>query len=743
MKWLTCAIVCVCLFYLSDAFSGVLYSDAELKAAGAEWSKVEARWKKVEAHYEAKIKYIKGRKDLSPARKSKIIAREKAVLRRKSMALAVKRNEIQEMLINETNARVKGTHATSQPVKQTAGTRLGDKGHRGMKGDLDAGSGALTTEKMKDVVKEMGLDVKIRETPGTLEFEGAFEFTVNKTGIAAKPGSAFHQVKINVDAHNKETYVSESMKKRGADGKLIRQQAGADYVTVQDHKTKAMKGLLSDGDALVKHPDAMQGMAKGTSKTLGDAKIDDDTLAKILRQRGINKTPEEFRKYLQNIKEQKTVISDAAEAKRIRDVSEDVFNAAENKTRVKAKAEMADLKNRIKKARAEGRTDDVRKMSDEYVDSRVKIEETRLANEEKMREAHHGGSKKPTHPELVVEPDGRNLTRPNAEVNGRKPTIPDDALPGKVRVGAPDVPNVKTTWKTRVVKTRAVVNKVLPIVTTVVDIGQASQTLEDYVAGKIDTRQAAIRLAEQSPIGGLITAGKKINQSSADWWEATRLTAQANRQNRVNYYQQWYIRLVKAGVAKDEVRNLVADAMITGDDSGLDSQALSLKMDGKGIDRPELIVDVVVADDNVFERFLNTGKGIVIGSYEGVKYIVTAPYRVVQAWGQGEVAEADLKLQSATQIALQKTRMYRLLRVAGISNKYALIAVNDYYDDGDKKMLNKALALVKKYPHMLRKWRAESRRLLGARARLKDWYCTNRPVISSKVSVPKVVKAIK
>ena len=749
----------VCLFNNSFIIAGVLYSDAELKSAGAEWSKIEQRWKKVEAHYNKKIEYIESRTDLSPAKRRQMIKREKTVLRRKSNSLAVQRDRIQQTLINETNARTRGKGPTSEHIKQSAGTKLGNEGHRAMKGDLDAGGGEATVSKLKEVVKDMGLDVKIKETPGTIEFEGAFEFTVNKTGLAAKPGDAFHQVKTSVDARNKETYVSESMKQRDAKGNVVKQQAGADYVTVQDHKKKAMKGLLSDGDGLVKNPDAMQGMAKGTTKTLKDAKIDDETLAKILKQRGIKQTPQEFREHMQNIKEQKTAITDPAEAKKIRDVSEDVFNAAENKTRRQAKAEMDDLKTKIAEAKASGNKVKEQHLRDELVDSRVKMEETHLANEEKIRKGRKtnvsepdGPGRKPHVSDIEGGPHKSKLTnvddgaykphgvdadgirKPgNIEVSEPKP------LPGKVKVGAPDVP--PKGWKIKVVKGWKVTTKVYGVVTTVVDIGQASQTLEDYVAGKISTKEAAVRFAEQSPIGGLISAGKKIDQSSDDWWAATRWTAQANRQERVSYYQQWYIRLVKSGVDKQKARSLVGDAMIMGDDTELDSQALTQKMNGHDFKRPELVMHVVEADDNVLERTWEVGKGIVVGTYDGVKYIVTAPYRVVEAWGQGELKEADLEYQSATNIAFSKTRMYRLLRAAGISRRRALISVNDFYDNNDKEWLNHALAVIKNNKDMLAKWRKESKKLFNTRTKLHDWYCTNRPVINSKAPLSKMIKA--
>lgn len=720
---LLCLLASLYLAWPLWSYSGVIFSDEELRAAGRDWQRIRNRWHRVDDYYSRRIEAIRNRTDLDPARKARWIETEKKILRRKSNKLAWERDRIQRMLIDETNARLHGHTAASEPIRQTAGTRLGDSGHRGMRGDLDAGGGVVATQRLKEVITEMGLDVPIVEHPGTLELGDGFEFTINKTGIAPKPGGVFHQTVIAVNARNHETYVSESMKTRAGDGTLIRQQAGADYVTVQDHKKKAMDGLLSSGEDLVRDPDTMQEMSKGTRKALRDARIDDQTLEKILKQRGVRESPSEFRERLQAIKEQRIQVTDVDEARRLRDVANDIFHTAERKTLRQARREMTELKQRIRAEAAAGHKETAQRLREEYVDSRVKIEETGLANEEQI--ARRRGLEEPPRRPRIDAGEGAGTRHPSGgEVGegsgGRRPAG-----------GTHAAPHGKPGWKTRAMKGYHATTKTIGVIMTISDIGQASQTVEDYLSGKISLKEAALRIAEQSPVGGIVSATRKAGNSWSDYQAASKAIAAANRANREAYYQQWFLRLVKAGVDKRRARELVGDAMLSGDDTELDHAAIELQLRGKHFERPKLVIDTFEADDTVGDRILETGKGILVGTYHGVRYILTAPKRVVEAWAQGRLAEADLKLRSAEQLAWSKSRMYRLVRAAGIPRRAALRAVNDFYDNNHPAGLRRMLAVIRKNQAMRARWRKESRRLIGARTRLHDWYCTNRPVIES------------
>lgn len=676
-----------------------IYSKKQLAAAGREWTSIRDRWRAMQAGHETRMRQI-DQSSWSPAKKQAARTRATKRFHRKSRILSARRHEIQEIMIAETNARlgIKRGSGVSTELDATLGTGVRQQGHRGMAGDLDAGGGARTTQKMKDVLSDMGFDVNnpavLQEKAGTIDVLDDFEFTVNKTGMKAKPGSEYHRIETEVNARNGETYVSESMKHRNAKGDVVWDQPGADYTAVQDHKKKAMKGLKSTPDDLV-HPQTggkkMKGLAKGTSKTITDAGIEPDELRMIMRKNGIEGSPEDFAKRLKGIKEGKTFVTDPADAAKIKKASGDIFDFAEKKTLFKARRRFKQYQKQITELDALGGDSKAwaQRMRDELADSIAKMRTTKRVNDEAL---------------------------------GRKHTDFDPR-------STPDVdgPAPKTSRTGKALK-------VVGTVMAIADIGNAAKTIEQYRNGEISGTDALATLLDSSITLGMIGTARKAWTSWDDYQAAAATIEQANRTNVQNFWMQWELQLRKAGVSKEDARRLVADAIESGDTLELETRADELELSGKTVKRPELVVDTFEADDTWDERAVEVIKGVGIGVYEGTKYIVTAPYRIVKAWGDAEEEIATLEAQSKGQEAYMKARIYQRLRQVGFSRKLTLRALHDFYDGTDVNTLRRMFEIAR------RKKQRESGRYVNVKKQQRDWYCTNRPEISAPVDVPPIVK---
>ena len=714
-----------CLFcsflLLQHCWAGAYYTDADLKQLGQRWVEVRSQWQQLRTNHSNNVAKINADPNLKPVQKQKLLELESHVFQSKSKGLAIRRDTVQRAIINETNARMGKPNKppaefnVNEGARQTAGTDVYDPAHRGMQGDLDAQAGSNTIEKMKGVMEDMGIAefrkpgdppvrmedgslrittddsiIQIKESAGVIDMGSDFEFTANKSGMQAQPGSEYHRVQTQVNAEHKESYISESMKNRAGDGTITSQQAGADYVTVQDHKKKAIKGLKSDGAKLAGDPDTMQSMVKGGNKTLRDAKISDDELAAILKKNNIPDSPAEFRNKMNQIKEGKLTVTDPSDAANMRNVQEGIFEVGEAKTLRTGRNEIADLKSRIKAAEAAGDVATSRKLRGELVDSRVKMQESNLANKKKL---------------------GQSRTKVDVDVDGPN--------------GPKTLPDTPMTTRQKVVNT-------VGVVMTVADIGNACKTLEDYNAGKISGAEALEVLADSTITLGMIGTVKRIDKSASDWWEASKIIHKANKTNLANYFQDWELSLRKAGVSKEDARRMVEDAMGSGDTSSLEWKAEQLRLDGRRIDNPVLHIDHVESDDWPWERAYDVGEGIVVNTYNGVKYIVTAPYRIVSAYAdyRAGVPDADLALQTADQVAWMKMKLFKKLKSYGIPSREALEAIHDFYDGTDPVALRKIFQEIRK-----------RRGYVSAQQHQRDWYCTNRPKIESQAAIPPIVRS--
>lgn len=324
---------------------------------------------------------------------------------------------------------------------------------------------------------------------------------------------------------------------------------------------------------------------------------------------------------------------------------------------------------------------------------------------------------KPGAPDKPATPDKPGTTARPGTPDGpdapKRPATPDPT----VKPGAPEVPNTKT----RIVEG-------IGTIMVISDIGNACETLEKYLGGEISGAEAAEVLVDQTLTLGLIGAGKKVASSWDTFWEQNETLRQANKQNVVAYFTQWEIQLRKAGLSAADARRLVSRAMSSGDSSLLERVADRLAEDGVTVTRPTLQVDGFAwgeAGKEILEQGVDTVTGIVKGAAHGVWYIVAAPSRVVEAWAQGELAEAELEYQSASQEAWMRAKLFQRLLKAGVKPRDALAAINDYFG-GDMKKLR----------DMFRKLRGG---YVTSHHSQKDWYCTNRPSIDAPVALPPIL----
>ncbi len=713
----------------------------ELQKVGQEWQEISDAWAEETARHQERAGAIE-RSSLPDKQKEILQKKELNRHKKRSKKLARRRNSVHNKIIEETNARL-GQNKGSQGLRKTAGTKVHQPGHRGMSGDLDLGGSPRAAEKMRQVVEDMGIKVKVREHAGTISFgEGeGFELTVNKEGLAAKPGSEFHKIQVEIDAANPETYVSESMQTKNAQGEVIKRNAATDYVEVQDHRRKALKGLTSSETDLIgpKGKNKMQAMAKGTQKvlamkkTIGSDKplIKRKTLRKIIGKvyktsdiKEQNVLVDEFLKKISTLKAEgplnggKMEITDPIEARKIREVCKDIFSTAENITQQKAQKEFASLREQI--AQSPPNSPQRKALENEYLDSMAKKKASKTVNDDIF------SGKRAPEPE-IHRPVPQKTPGLKKTSGGFKSDVQQITRRGWRR--AVDRAVIKAVGHKGARRIK-VAGKILGGVMLSAAIGNASQVTEEYMEGKrplIDVVKAWADI----PLGGAISTGETLGTKYRHKAEMEEAINRANKQNMEAFLQQWVIRLRKAGLSKKEARRYVGTAVELGNLAILEEKAASLRAQGKKITSPQLIVVSYESiekeiNDTAGTRFIAVMEGLGKGAWDGTKYIITAPYRMVTAWAEGDLAEAELHYTSVSSVARMKVTLYRRLRQAGVSSKRALEAVNDWEEGKFTKL--KKLFREKK-----------GGTFVSVHRHQKDWYCTNRPVISSDAAMTEMI----
>ncbi|MFW6341948.1 MAG: hypothetical protein ACOC00_02865 [Halothiobacillaceae bacterium] len=574
---------------------GIL-TQQELVAVGNQYGQVQAAWQAEVDRHDARIREIES-SSLSRNQKDFLQQREVRRHRAESQNLARQRQQVQDVLITEANARAgKSASATRQRIEASLGTSIDDPAHRGMRGDLDAQGGVRSVEALRQTLIDAGMDhVPVRETPGTLEIGtrelgGDFEVTVHKTGLEAPAGSQFAEIRDAVDARNHEVYLSERMRNRAAGTK----QVGTDFVEVQDHFKKAAPGLSSSGQQLVDDPGRMQTLAKGTAKTLQIGDVSDSELAAIMRRHGIEGSPDAFRQRLQAIKEARIDITDPAEAGRIRDVGNEVFTRAEQQSYRRAQAEIETrtaeierIRENIRKVDAMSDRPDTRArrealkkslqareqgIRNEIIDSRSKMRASAEASAELRQqsglepsrvhaETDAGGGRTPADPDggRSVSGDGDSRPGPGSDTDsGRTPAADAEGAPrprpgpdadsGRTPVAdaegtprpRPDADagrapgaETQTSWQ-KAASGAARAYEVYGVVTDIADIGKAAKTLEEYMEGKVSAGQVVREALNLPPLSPVGTLVGTAEMSGQRLADYIKLQQELKKANETN-----------------------------------------------------------------------------------------------------------------------------------------------------------------------------------------------------------------
>lgn len=355
--------------------------------------------------------------------------------------------DIQDMVKDEMNKKTQGrTSKTAAPIKTTAGTGLYKKdpdtgkivrdsegkpvlnpSHRGTEGDYDGEAGHLTADpdSVKTILKAKGLgDVSVEDRPGYVTIgdgKDGLNITLNKGGESmGEPGSSGHEAKVTTDAQSKETYVSVAMKEG---------QPGRSYVEVQDHKKKAMKGLKTDPAKLVRDSDALQGLAKGTSKSIASADLSDDDLRKVIKDNDLQETPRSLRRKLSRLKEGQAKAPDGVgihegNMGKYQKACQDIIDTAESKAAAKKDADIADAKKEIKKLAGSDDPADKKKAADlrkQLADTNVRSKLAREANEKREK-----GEDLTPPPTTKRRPESERKTAGSDESKDKKGTSESD-----------------------------------------------------------------------------------------------------------------------------------------------------------------------------------------------------------------------------------------------------------------------------------------------------------------------------
>lgn len=309
---------------------------------------------------------------------------------------------VQEAMVAEANRRVGkfGTPAAdlpdprrpaspSTPIKASTGTGPRDPNYRPWGADLDAVGGARAVDHIGQVAHDMGLTAddgnrlfERKPAYSTTEMD-RFDVTMHKAGPLDRVGSNAWQTQIEVDATLKETALHVNMRN---------DQAGRDYVAVRDHHSKARSGLQARGVDLL--PGAgqgvnmegaakLQGMVKGTVKSLDVANLSDADLTRLIQKHGIGESPAKLRNVLNVLKSGMAITPDAAGLNadnigKFQALCGDIIETSAQVTKTRATAELEErlaLRDQLEATGDKADRERARQIREEIIDSRKRMQE--------------------------------------------------------------------------------------------------------------------------------------------------------------------------------------------------------------------------------------------------------------------------------------------------------------------------------------------------------------------------------
>ena len=669
---------------LTVAEAPAVYTAEELWEIGNLWKRSEIVWMADGARYKHRKRQIK-RSGMSEAHQDYFLKREWAHHRAVSQQVAVDRHHVHQALTYECSARAsKGSGVLRQRIEPSLGTPIESRDFSGVMSDLDATAGLVTAKHVREVLRDMGLDhLQVIETPATIEIKGPFDLTLHKQGLAVNPGSEMHHLIVRNNALNKEVFVSQSM----GDSIMGGPQAGRSQVEVQDHIKKATPGLKASPQRLATDPNTMQILMKSTGKAIVAADISDADLQMIMNQRQITGTAAEFRQMLNDTKARRALVTDPAQARKLQAASQDILNHADNRTMRQAQADLSARTDRLKHLDTYARKLDTLTGIDQNPELaarkrtlRQSIEDQRIALRNEVNDSNAKINATRRANELArSQADGQAQRQPTQQIT-RSPA------PG----GAPA--DARTMTRTALDGTRKAA-QVYAKVTDFTDIGHLGQSIEDYIEGNAPLTQV-IRSSLRVPPLNVTLVGqvagaydtiegtsRRLADSIMDARDASATIRRANEQNLEAYLTQWELRFRTAGLTREEARRRVALSVKAGDLDMLEVQAEVLRAAGQEIESPVLVIEEGIGPDGGKLYMFYNGRDVVYGMadsvYQGGKYIIEAPGRVVEALGERELNEAILHYDSTVAETDMQVRLFRALLQSGIDSERALRAVHD------------------------------------------------------------------
>ncbi len=399
---------------------------------------------------DSNIRRILSDATLDPKDQQKVIRNLQEGFLKNSRAIHLKyREPFVQRVIAETNAKLpnkqkitKGLGSdiylrdkkTGKVVRDAKGRKVVNPKHRGWQGDLDLGGNPRAAEELNTSFKKYGVHLSsdMMDAPGYKDFKEV-EVTINVEGRMDKPGSSTHLTQTQMDAFSKETYVSVGMKKN---------QAGKKLVETNDHIKKAIKGFNTDAAHLVstKGEDVLQGMGKGTLKSMDSGGVNRSQLNSILDKAGYKGGTKNFKRQLNHIKGghlASGVGLDKKNAKAFQTACKGVTEQAVKNASKAAAEEIANKKREIarleKMVTSSGTSNDlvkkhknkIKDLQEDLADSKIKMEQSAFANQEKLKGGDYN---------TFYE---RNLGKPGKKSVSilHKPTTPKTSRVGAIKKG--------------------------------------------------------------------------------------------------------------------------------------------------------------------------------------------------------------------------------------------------------------------------------------------------------------------
>ena len=495
--------------------------------------------------------------------------------------------------------------ATGRIKLDKKGRKILNPQHRGMQGDLDLGGDGRAAKRLEETfnkyrniylpdVGSAGPDTRkvmtgnVMDGPGHRDF-GDVEVTINITGESDVPGSSSHQTRVKMDAFSKETYVSFGMK----------DQAGKNLVETNDNIKKAVKGFVSPPEKLLGSAGekALQGMSKGTLKSIESGNVSDAQLSRVLNESGYKGDLAEFKGRLNMLKEGQLDRGVGLGRENIesfqqacRKTADQAFNNASQQFDTEKKV----LQTRIDEYDARIKSGEIsgdqleeykkasRKLREELIDSKIKVEETTLANRVKLEGGSYGDYYEKTaltgaRP-VKAAPE---MTRMQAIKNGLKPGMLDVAGYGVSAFNIYD--NVTRMQKGEISQNDAVIGITKEVVDTgfgvVSDVGTAAAvgSIGTGTLGAVAT--VGVPLVVAAGTGYALSAAVEEGLRAFEALKTEEISekiAKSKKEEVINKLQLLTDEMLKAGEATGDWRYFakaddIADSLermyvVTGDD---------------------------------------------------------------------------------------------------------------------------------------------------------------------------------